>query len=116
MRQPIADRILCLGEPINSVQLQITSGVKSIKDHCDKAAATKRENSSYLNSVQTDSMENSQLLTGRCIEVSGVGAVKILEFINIVIRFANCWKRKIRVVRNPLPSYGRCRHDGTQGA
>ncbi|HEY3094835.1 MAG TPA: hypothetical protein VGJ42_03645 [Nitrososphaera sp.] len=99
MSEGVADGIRHLVEAMNRLELQIAGEAEIIKVHYVKAAAAMPEDKNYfLSGMQTGSVIKSYLLTRKGIDVHGEGTLPIPEFIDSVLKFANCPKRKIEVL------------------
>jgi hypothetical protein len=84
---------------MNKLEQDIAIATDSIKECYVEASANMPEDKSYfLNGVQTGSVVKSFLLTRRGIDIPGEGSIKIPEFIESVMRFANYARRKIEVL------------------
>jgi hypothetical protein len=95
------EKIHRLVEEMNKLEQEIAIATDSIKECYVEASAYMPEDKSYfLNGVQTGSVVKSYLLTRSGIEIPGEGSLKIPEFIENVMRFANYAKRKIEVLND----------------
>ncbi|HXV45816.1 MAG TPA: hypothetical protein VD736_04005 [Nitrososphaera sp.] len=99
MPEGMGDRVRHLVEAMNRLELQIAGEAEVLRDHYVKAAAAMPEDKNYfLNGVQTGSVVKSYLLTRRGVEMPGEATIPVPEFIDSVLKFANCPKRKIEVL------------------
>lgn len=99
MVKEVTEKIHRLVDDMNKLEQEIAIATDSIKECYVEASASMPEDKSYfLNGVQTGSVVKSYLLTRRGIDIPGEGSMKIPEFIDNVMRFANYAKRKIEVL------------------
>lgn len=99
MAEELTQRIRRLVDGMNKLELEIASATDAIKECYVNASTAMPEDKSYfLSGVQTASVVKSYLLTRRGIDIPGEGTMEIPEFIESVLRFANCPKRKIEVL------------------
>jgi hypothetical protein len=97
--EELTQRIRRLVDGMNKLELEIASATDAIKECYVNASTAMPEDKSYfLSGVQTASVVKSYLLTRRGIDIPGEGTMEIPEFIESVLRFANCPKRKIEVL------------------
>lgn len=99
MVKEVTEKIHRLVDDMNKLEQEIAIATDSIKECYVEASAAMPEDKSYfLNGVQTGSVVKSYLLTRRGIDIPGEESMKIPEFIENVMRFANYAKRKIEVL------------------
>ena len=99
MVKEVTEKIHRLIDDMNKLEQEIAIATDSIKECYVEASAYMPEDKSYfLNGVQTGSVVKSYLLNRRGIDIPGEGSMKIPEFIESVMRFANYAKRKIEVL------------------
>jgi len=95
----VTERIHQLVDDMNKLEQEIALATDSIKECYVEASTYMPDDKSYfLNGVQTGSVVKSYLLTKRGIEIPGEGSIKIPEFIESVMRFANYARRKLEVL------------------
>ena len=99
MIKEVTEKIHRLVDEMNKLEQEIATATESIKEcYVEASAAMPEEKSYFLNGVQTGSVVKSYLLTRRGIDIPGEGTMKIPEFIESVMRFANYARRKIEVL------------------